>query len=119
MTDEEKVEKFNYFEKLHFKVTLGILGVSIIIIAIIGGIISQAAAIPKLLIDFTTAILYLAIASFLLAIVRVIKYLFKIRKLPNNIGIIRSISALIINPTSIIILFILVILMSLSGCTII
>jgi len=114
----QKVKKFNHFEKLLFKVTLGILGIAISLFIITLVVVTQIYSIPKLLIDLTTSILMIAIANFFLSMVRIFKYLIKISKLENNIGIMRSIISLLISPISAALLLILIIMMSLSGCTI-
>ena len=118
MDDIKKVEKFNYFEKLYLRVTLGILGLSISLFILTMYIVTEFSEIPKSLINFTILILYLSAAGFIMAIVRIIKYIVKISKLDNNIGIARTIVGFFLSPVSFAILFILVIMMSLSSCTV-
>ena len=118
MNNTQKVEKFNHFETLLFKVTLGILGIAISLFIITLVVVTQIYSIPKLLIDITTTILMITIANFFLSIIRIFKYIIKISKLENNIGIMRSVISLLISPISAAILLVLIILISLSGCTI-
>lgn len=118
MNDIQKVEKFNRFEKLLFKFTLGILGIAISFFIITLIVVTQIYSIPKLLIDLTTSILMVAIANFFLSVIRIFKYIIKISKLENNIGIMRSVISLLISPISVAILLVLIIMMSSSGCTI-
>ena len=68
MNDVQKVEKFNRFERLLFKVTLGILGITISLFIITLVVVTQIYSIPKLFIDLTTSILMVAIANFFLAL---------------------------------------------------
>ncbi len=118
MNDIEKVEKFNYFEKLYFRITLGLIGLALLLFIFTMFVATKFDSIPKLLIDFTVVLLFVPAVNFFISIVRVFKYILSISRLDNNIGIVRSAFALLINPISFGILYILIIIMALSSCTV-
>ena len=116
MNDIEKVKKFNYFEKLYFKVTLGIFGTAISLFIFTLASIGQYSSISKLLKNFIISVLLLSAINFFISIYRVIKYTMSISRLENNIGILRSAVSLILSPMSFVILYILVIIIAFSSC---
>ena len=118
MNDIKKVERFNYFEKLFFKVTLGILGLSIFLFFFMLATVEYFSSFGRALFDFTGIVLFATMANFVLSLVRLFKYAFSIGKLENNIGITRTIISLFLSPVAFIILYILVIIMAFASCTV-
>ena len=118
MNDYKKTVKFNYFEKLYLKLSLGFFGLSISLFIITLFIINQFSSIPKLLINFSASIFMLVTVNFILQIIRLFRFLFKIRKLEDNIGIKRTVISLILSPITAGIIMILLLMMSLASCSI-
>ena len=114
----KKVEKFNFYEKLYFRVTLAILGIAVSLFIVALFSFQLFTLIPKALINLTVTVLVISGLNFFLAVIRIIKYLINIAKLENNIGILRSAITLIISPISFIILYILLIIMAFSSCSV-
>lgn len=118
MNDIQKVERFNYFERLFFKITLGILGSAIFLFIFTLATVSQFSVFSKILINITVVLLFMSIINLILTIGRIFKFAFKISKLENNIGILRSASSLLFSPLAFVILYILIIVMALASCTV-
>lgn len=118
MNDIQKVERFNYFEKLFFKITLGILGSAIFLFIFTMATVSQFPVFSKVLINVTVVILFLSAINLILAIGRILKFAIKISKFENNIGILRTASSLLLSPLAFVILYILIIVMALASCTV-
>lgn len=118
MEFNNKVEKFNYFEKLYWKFTLGILGASIALVFISFAIITAVSDMPDLIVKTIITFLIAAGVNFMLSVIRVFKFSFKISGEKDNIGITRSAMGIVLNPVSFIILYILLLIIALSSCTV-
>jgi len=114
----KKVARFNYYENLYLKVSYGLLALAISLFIITLIIINQFSSIPKLLIDFTASIFMLVIGNFILQIIRLFRFLFSIRKIEGNVGIKKTITSLFLSPLTAFIILILLLMMSLSSCSI-
>ena len=118
MNEEELVQRFNYFEKFFYKITLGLLGASIAIVVLSFVILEQLGDIPKAFINFTVSVLLASGVNFLVSLFRVFRFAFKITDKEGNIGITRTAVSLVLNPVTFIILFLLLIILAFTGCTV-
>lgn len=118
MEEERMMERFNYFEKLLFKVTLLFLGISVSLVVMFIASFNYLSDIPRLFVNFTVTMLIASGVNFFVSLVRIFKFAFKYSSNDKNIGITRSAVSLLLNPVSFIILYILLIIMALSSCTV-
>lgn len=118
MNNEKIVERFNYFEKIYLRFTLAVLGTAVLLSIIPFVFIDQISSISKLIANIAVSLMLVTVLNFFYAFFRIVKYARKISKLENNIGIMRTVSSLFLSPISFVILYILVIIMAFSSCTI-
>lgn len=118
MNDDKLVERFNYFEKLFFKITVGLFGATVATVILSFVILEQLGEIPKAFFNFVLSMLFASGLNFFVSIFRVFKFAFKISDKKNNIGISRTAIALVLNPVTFIITYILLIILALSSCTV-
>ncbi|MFK5883884.1 MAG: hypothetical protein QM489_06010 [Candidatus Izemoplasma sp.] len=118
MNKDKLVENFNYFEKLFFRITLGLLGASVAAVVLSFVILEQLGDIPKAFINITISMLLASGVNFLISLFRLFKFAFKISGKEGNIGITRTVTSLVLNPVTFIILYILLIILALSSCSV-
>ncbi len=118
MDNEKIVERFNYYEKVYLRFTLGVLGATVFLSIVPFVFIDQISSISKLIANIAVSLMLVVTLNFFYAFIRIVKYARKISNFENNIGIMRSVSSLFLSPVSFTILYILVIIMAFSSCTV-
>jgi len=113
-----KVEMFIYMEKLLFKLTIFLFGMSILLFILTFVIYSYLEGLVETL-YYTVFILFISTGiNFCVSLFRILKYSVNIKVLQNENGIWRSLIGLFLNPVTFVILYILLIMISFASCSI-
>lgn len=113
---DDKIVKFNKFEKLFFRINLGIFGLSIFIYFLYLWLIEQLGPITDLIMSVIFVGMISTVIIFFISVIRIIKYVVTHRSGETS-TIWRSILNIFLSPLSLIIFYILVFITALSSCT--
>jgi len=113
-----KVEKFINTEKLLFKITLILFGSSFFLFAFTFFIIDSFQSFTKSLINITFTLFLISGLHFFINLFRIFKYFIKNDILKNEEGIWRSVLGIVLTPVTFGVLWILMIIISLSSCAV-
>ena len=116
MADSKK--SFNYYESIFLKISLGLLGASVVLFLSMFVFIDFVTDNANQLVKIIVFLLLSSLASFLIAIFRILKYTFVISKKNDESTITKSVISFFVSPTALIIYYIMVIIVSLSSCSI-
>ena len=116
---KDTVERFNYFEKIFFRINMINLGGSAFIAIIMYYLLENVDETGQLFGGFTAVMMVFSFILFVISFIRILKYIFKYRKLDNVLFIWRSIVGFFTSPVAFLIYFILMFVMALSmaSCT--
>lgn len=112
----DRVEKFNKFEKIFFRIEIVILIIGILFLTLFKGLTDQIGAIADTWITVFFAGWFLIVANFFTTVVRIFIYLFNIRKLEGKKSIWRSILVLLLSPIAFMLYYLLIFITAISGC---
>ncbi len=115
---EENKNRFNYFEKIFLRISLGLLGSGIIFFFLMLVFIGSIPDDPNQIIKFILSMLFLSIASFFIAIIRILKYILVVNKRNDGSTITGSIISFFTSPVAIIVYYISFIIMAFASCSI-
>ena len=116
MADNKK--NFNYYESVFLKISLGLLGSSIVLFFLMFVFIDFVTDSTDLFIRLIVFLLLSSLASFLIAIFRIMKYAFKVSRRNDGSTITKSIISFFVSPTALVIYYIMAIILSLSSCSV-
>lgn len=116
-SDSYKVERFERFEKIFFRIELAILATGIFFLVLFQVAIDSLAFLVDLWMSLFLLGLAATVANFFIAIVRTVKYLFNIRKLSDSPTIWRTALVLILSPLSFMLMYLLIFIAALSSCS--
>lgn len=115
---EDNKNRFNYFERIFLKISLGLLGTSaalfILMFIFIDRVSDNASEISGVII----ILLISSILSFFIAIIRIIKFMFVVSKRNDGSTITKSIITFFTSPIAIIIYYIIIFILAFSSCSI-
>lgn len=111
-----KIEKFNKFEKIFFRIELGILGVGIFLFTLFSIAIEALGGIADILITVILFSWLAIIVNFIISLVRIFKYLFNVEKFKEETSIWRSVITLFLSPALFGFFYILIIIATFTSC---
>ena len=116
---EDKVIKFNKFEKKLFRIQMGNLVLSVILFVSLLGLVSKIDDLGQMFYSIVIFLMFMTSVLFIIAFVRVIKYLITYRVLDGVVFIWRSIVVLLTSPIAFAIYYVLVIslILSMASCS--
>lgn len=116
MDNRSNAERFAYYEKLWFRVTLFLFTISTVLMIIGGAILKAIIVVPQAILDALEVFVYLYIAYFVFLILRLGKFLFKIRRLEEHVRIGKTVIGILISPGGILFLYLGLLMMALTSC---
>lgn len=111
-----KIEKFNKFEKIFFRIELSILGVGIFLFTLFSIAIEALGGIADILITVILFSWLAIIVNFIISLVRIFKYLFNVEKFKEETSIWRSVITLFLSPALFGFFYILIIIATFTSC---
>lgn len=114
----DKVSRFMHFEHLLFRIDLFILGVALFILTFFLALIEQIRDLESTFEFLFFFGMFLPAVKFVISIIRVLKYYFKIRHEEGRMSIWRSGLSLLISPLSFAIFWFIFILLAFASCTV-
>ena len=112
----EKVYRFNRFEKIFFRIDIVIIGVAIFFLVLFDIALESLAGLVDVLMLIFLSGLVGSVVSFFISIIRILKYLFNIRKIQEASSIWRSILIIFLSPIAFILYYLLIFVVVLSSC---
>ena len=112
----EKVYRFNKFEKIFFRIDIVIIGVAIFFLVLFDIALESLAGLVDVLMLIFLSGLVGSVVSFFISIIRILKYLFNIRKIQEASSIWRSILIIFLSPIAFILYYLLIFVVVLSSC---
>ena len=117
MNDNER--NFNYFEKLFLKISLGLVGLGVVLFITMFAIVDILSDIASDFANVVAVLLLASIASFFIAIIRIFKYILIVSKRDEEATITKSIISFFVSPIAIIIYYLMIFILAVTGCTIV
>ena len=112
MNSESK--RFNYFEKLIFRIYLGIVGMAFVLMSLLFTSIETLQAASDLISAFFAAAMMTLIVGFVTSIIRIFKYFRNYRDDEDVIGVKRSVSILLSSPIVLAVYMFMLLMLGLS-----
>ena len=112
-----KAEKFMRFELLLFKIDLLIFGIGIFILTFLVALVDKIKDVQDLFVFVVYFGMLLPAVKFLLSIIRILKYYFKIRQEDDRVSIWRSAVSLLISPLSFVIYYFIFFILVIASCS--
>jgi len=111
--------KFNYYEKLLFKIHLGIVGFGMIMFILLMVFIDSLENVANEIAGFMYTIMFVEVIGFFVSIIRILKYLFSTAELKESRSIWRSVIIMLTSPiaSGLYFLVMFVMLLSTASCT--
>jgi uncharacterized membrane protein YcjF (UPF0283 family) len=116
--EEEKIDRFLKFERIFFRIQLGLLVFGIGLYALFLTVVELLAYLAEYWILLFMGIMIIAVVNGLTALIRIFVYLFKIRKYQGKKSVWRSVLTFILSPPIVIIFYILLIAATFTGCAV-
>ena len=116
-SDEQRVEKFMKFEKLFFRIELLMLLIGVLFYALFMAFLERLGTVSDAIISFFFFMWVSIIGVFGITIIRIIKYLFSVRKLQASSSIWRSVVILLLSPINFILFYLLIFVAALASCS--
>lgn len=115
-----KVDKFNKFEVIFFRIHLSISGFGLLVLGIAFAAMNSVESVARSLIGVVYTLLWVVIVNFIIGVIRLLKYFISFRKETETPTIWRTLVIIVTSPITLGIFFILTLIMSLSlaSCTI-
>lgn len=116
---DEKQNRFNRFEKLLFRIHMGILSFGFILFAMLYVLNEYIREFAVILANVVVLLLTSTVVSFFIAIGRIVRYLRHFKHTEGMLGIKRTVIMLLTSPISFIVYFVIMLVLSLSmaSCT--
>lgn len=111
-------KNFNYYESIFLKISLGLLGSSIVLFFLMFVFIDFVTDYPNQLVKILITLLLTSLASFFIAIFRIFKFAIIVSRKNNGSTIIKSVISLFVSPTALIIYYIMIFVLAFSSCSI-
>jgi|LGVE01.1.fsa_nt_gb hypothetical protein len=115
----KETERFNYFEKLLFRIHLGLIGSGFILFGLLYLLIDIIEQIGDIFVSIIVTALAAILISFFTSVIRIIRYFLKFKGQEGNIGIRRSIITMLTSPIAFIIYYIMlfILMLSMASCS--
>lgn len=111
---KDEFTKFNYFEKLFFRIQLGLIGLGFITLGILFASIEILQSVADLIIFLILTMMSLVALNFIISVARIIKYLRRYTDNDNVIGIKRSVTIMLTSPIAFVLYYLILIILALS-----
>lgn len=117
---EERSQKFMKWERLYFKIYLGIVGFGIVLLLVMFAFQDYIEALSQVIAEFVVVLLIAIVVYFFLSLIRILKYVISIRKSSDETTIWRSVTTFFTSPIATVLYYVIIFVMLLStaSCTI-
>lgn len=115
--ENKRVNDFNYYETLLFKIMMGFLAATVLFFIFTIIILRQTNAYGNPLAIFNFGLVLLSVGMFLTSVVRIIKYLVKVKTIDENAKIWRSVTTMVLSIVTFAMQFLLLIVIAVSNMT--
>lgn len=109
---------FNYFEKVFLKISFGLLGLGLSLFILMFVFLDYVSDSASAFANIIIVLLLSSLASFFIAIFRILKYTFVVSKRNDGSTITSSIISFFISPMAIIVYYIMFFVLAFSSCSI-
>lgn len=115
---EKNIKDFNYYEKLFLRITLILIGIGFTLIGLLLLLADYIDTIASGITGLVVILLFSSYGVFFLSIIRIVKYVFSVKKRNAGSTIKQSIITLLISPIAILVYYAIIFILSISSCTI-
>ena len=116
MKDNKK--SFNYFEKIFLKISIGLLGLGLSLFILMFIFIDSLSDSASEVANIVVVLLLSSVASFFIAIIRILKFAFVVSKRNDGSTITKSVISFFVSPAAIIVYFTIIFILAFSSCSI-
>lgn len=109
-----KIEKFNKFEKIFFKIHLIVFAIGLFLLSLLVFAENALESIAQAFLMVAYLLFYVVIADFIISVVRILKYLIVLRKSDSVVTIRNSVAIMFTSPIALGIYLIVMLAMSIS-----
>lgn len=113
----EKLQKFNRFEKIFFRIEIALILVGIFFYVLFLSFLEGLGHLADTWISIFMFAWVVIIVNFAIAIIRILRYIFVIRHIEGKKTIWRSALTLLLSPPAFILYYILIFVAAISGCS--
>ncbi len=111
-------KSFNYFEKIFLKIAIGLLSSGLFLFILMFVFIDYISDSASALANVVVVLLLSSVASFFIAIFRILKFAFVVSRRDDGSTINRSIISFFLSPVAIIVYYIMIFVLAFSSCSI-
>ena len=111
-------KSFNYFEKIFLKISVGLLGLGLSLFILMFIFIDYLSDSASEVANIVVVLLLSSVASFFIAVFRILKFAFVVSKRNDGSTITKSVISFFVSPVAIIVYYIIVIILAFSSCSI-
>lgn len=116
--NSDRVNKFNRWEKIFFRIELAVIFIGLFFYILFLSFIEDLAGLAETWIQIFMLGWVVIIVNFAIAVIRILKYIFSIRKEEGKTSLWRSTLTIILSPPAFILYYVLIFVATISGCSV-